>query len=68
MKRELDIRKDAAVRALWSDHPLNRACRAAIGETFALRDLIAFVQRMPSEEFRACMFGAGVVSDRGVAR
>lgn len=61
---ERDMRTQAATRAMWSDHPLNIACRKAVGETFSVRDLIAFVRQMPQPEFNACMFGARVIERR----
>lgn len=47
-------RRDAAIRAFWSDHPLNLSFRRTRGETFSLREFIAFVLDLPQEQFDAC--------------
>lgn len=47
-------RRDAAVRAFWSDDPLNLTYRRSRGETFSLREFIAFVLDLPQEQFEAC--------------
>lgn len=47
-------RRDAAIRAFWSDEPLNLTARREIGETFSLRRFIAFVLELPQEQFEAC--------------
>lgn len=47
-------RRAAAVRAFWSDHPLNLTYRRTRGETFSLREFIAFVLDLPQEQFEAC--------------
>jgi len=44
-------RRDAAVRAFWSDRPLNLACREVVGQTFTLKALIAFAEGIPQERF-----------------
>lgn len=51
---EQAARREAAVRSMWSDNPLNLSARQAIGETFTLRQLIAFVTAMPADQFEAC--------------
>lgn len=47
-------RRDAAIRAFWSNHPLNLTFRQSRGETFSLREFIAFVLDLPQEQFDAC--------------
>ncbi len=47
-------RRDAAVRAFWSDDPLNMTFRRSRGDTFTLREFIAFVLDLPQEQFDAC--------------
>ena len=42
----------AACRSFWSDHPLNIAYRHERGETFSLKEFIAFVLAMPAERFQ----------------
>jgi hypothetical protein len=47
------LRRAAACRAFWSDHPLNLAFRnQQQAETFSLREFTAFVVAMPSEQFQ----------------
>ena len=54
-----EIRKAAAARAFWSDHPLNVAFRTKSGkQTFSLKEFSEFVVAMPGDEFAACMFSA----------
>jgi hypothetical protein len=50
---DIDQRRAAAVRAFWSDDPLNVAFRQRAGNTFSLRAFIAFVVEMPREQFDA---------------
>lgn len=47
-------RRNAAIRAFWSDDPLNLTARREIGETFSLRRFIAFVLELPQEQFESC--------------
>lgn len=47
-------RREAAIRAFWSDDPLNLSFRRSRGETFSLREFIAFVLDLPQEQFEAC--------------
>ena len=52
---ETTLRRDAARKAFWSDHPLNLTYRQEIGSsTFSLKSFIAFVVAMPREQFDAC--------------
>ncbi len=44
-------RRDFACRIFWSLHPACLACEAQHGGTFSLRQLIAFVEAMPGEQF-----------------
>jgi hypothetical protein len=57
-----EIRRAAACRFFWSNHPLNLAYRAQHGEgTFSLKAFVQFVVDMSSDDFAACMFSAGVL-------
>ena len=58
----VEIRKAAACRAFWSDHPLNLAYREKTGSAiFSLAQFVEFVCDMSADEFGACMFSAGVL-------
>jgi hypothetical protein len=62
---EADARRDAAARALWSNHPLIAAYRKATGKwDVSLKALIRFTVALPQDQFNACMFGAGVRDPR----
>jgi hypothetical protein len=59
---ETEIRKAAACRAFWSDHPLNVAYREKVGSSvFTLSAFVEFVTEMSADDFAACMFSAGVL-------
>ncbi len=45
-------RRDAAISAFWSDHPLNLSFRRT-RETFSLREFIGFVLDLPQEQFES---------------
>jgi hypothetical protein len=50
-----DHRKEAAIRAFWSEHPLIAAYQSTKRTaSVPLRDLIRFVQAMPTDEFERC--------------
>ncbi|CAN7378252.1 hypothetical protein LJR220_003366 [Bradyrhizobium sp. LjRoot220] len=49
-----DERRAAAVRAFWSDDPLNLSFREKVGPTFSLKAFVAFVVDMPADQFEAC--------------
>lgn len=52
------IRRAAAARSFWSNHPLNLAFRAARQvETFNLRDFTTFVLDLPADQFLALTGG-----------
>lgn len=56
---EADIRKEAARRAFYSNHPLIRAYRFQTQQDdIHLRSFIAFVVAMPKPVFNACMLAA----------
>lgn len=49
---EIAARRAAAVRAFWSDDPLNVTYRREIGDRpFTLKAFILFVLEMPSRQF-----------------
>lgn len=52
-----DERRAAAVRAFWSDDPLNLTFRRQVGPTFSLKAFIAFVADLPRDQFDACTTG-----------
>ena len=46
------VRRAAARRAFWSDHPLNLAFRAERqADGFSLKDFVAFVVATPADQF-----------------
>jgi hypothetical protein len=47
------IRRAAAARSFWSDHPLNIAFRRYHGESFSLKDFAAFVLELSADQFQA---------------
>jgi len=59
-RARIEERRTAAVKAFWSDHPLNLTFRRQTGKTtFNLKAFIAFVIELPEEQFEACVRGGG---------
>lgn len=55
------IRSDLCARIIYRHHPLIDLYRQRTGlSDVGIRDLKRFVVDLPSEEFNACLFGAGV--------
>lgn len=54
LQAEIERRRNAACRAMWSEHAIVRAYCAANGPgPFSLRNLIAFTLALPRDAFEA---------------